>query len=126
MAEIFDILRFEVDKRQDITLPETYTEVANVDLLGAELGKYEYGVSMTHSFDSVTTSVYRRVSIDGGTTWKEFILEPSDITNNVAGSYFFFGIGVSGDLSITVQARKETTAGVLVIGAVDAYIRRVG
>jgi len=125
MAEIFDILRFEVDKRENLTIPETYTEIANVTMTDAELGDYEYGVSMTHTFDSTTTSVYRRMSSDGGVTWREFILEPSDTTDNVAGSYNFFRLQVSGDLNIIVQARKETSAGTLIVGSMDAYIRRV-
>lgn len=125
MAEIFDILRFEGDSSQDLTMTEVYQEVANVSLLGAELGTYVFDMSMVHTFDSVTTSVYRRMSIDGGATWNEFVVEPSDITDLIPDSYNFFVEGASGNLTLQIETRKETSAGVLLVKQVHASIRRV-
>lgn len=125
MAEFYDVNRFEVNIQTNQTMTEVYQEVANVEMLGAEVGTYEYGLSGVHSFDQSITSEYRRVSIDGGATWQETILEPSDTNNVRSESYQFYLQGVSGDLSLIVQARKETATGVMVVHSVNAWIKRV-
>ena len=125
MAEIFDILRFEVDKRQDLTMTDVYTEVGNVSVLGADLGTYEYGVSLTSIFDQTNKSEFIRFSTDGGTVWYELSSEPADKTDDNPSVYNFFLEGVSGDLNFQVQARKEDASGVMLIHFVDTYIRRV-
>ena len=123
--EFYDVNRFELDIATDLTMTEVYSEVTNVEMLDVEEGTYEYGMSGVHSFDQSITSVYRRMSIDGGVTWQEVILEPSDNTNIIANSYQFYIQGVSGDLSLIVQARKETVTGVLTIHSANAWIKRV-
>lgn len=125
MAEFWDINAFAVDIRANLTMTENYQEVASTELLGAELGTYEYGVSGVHSYDQANLSEYRRVSIDGGDTWSEVIMEPSDSSNVRATSYQFYVVGASGDLSIVVQGRKETATGVMTVHNVNAWIKRV-
>ena len=125
MADIFDILRFEVDKTSDLTMTDTYQEIGNVEMLDAELGTYEYGFSVTHSFDSTTTSEMFRMSLDDGATWDEYIIEPKDKTDEIFDSYNFFKVGMSGDLSLILEARQETSAGVMVVQFADVFIRRV-
>lgn len=125
MAEFFDINKFVVDIRENLTMTEVYQEVASTEMLGAELGTYEYGISGFHSYDQANLSEYRRVSIDGGATWQETILEPSDTSNVRGTSYQFYKQGVSGDLSIIVQGRKETAVGIMLVHSVNAWIKRV-
>ena len=125
MAEFYDVNRFEVDIQADQTMTETYQEIASVEMLGAEAGTYEYGISGVHSYDQSIYSEYRRISIDGGATWQETILEPSDSNNVRSTSYQFYKQGVSGDLNLIVQARKEVATGVMVVHVIHAWIKRV-
>lgn len=125
MAEYFELPRFTVDKRRDLTMTEVYQEIGNVSVLGAALGTYEYGFSMTHQYDQANLSEYVRFSIDDGVTWTEFITEPSDTTNDTPMTYNFFKEGVSGDLNIQVQARKVNATGVMTVKFIDTYMRRV-
>jgi len=123
--EIFDILRFAVDKRSDLTMTDAYTEVGNVSLDNCDMGTYEYGLSLTSIFDQTNKSEYLRFSTDGGNTWYEFSSEPADKTDDNPTSYNFFLENMSGDLNFQVQARKEDATGVMSIHFVDTYIRRV-
>ena len=125
MAEFWDVNAFAVDIRADLTMTEVYQEVASVELLGAEAGTYEYGLSGVHSYDQSIYSEYRRVSIDGGDTWQETILEPSDSSNVRSTSFQFYKTGVSGDISLIVQGRKEVVTGVMVVHSINAWIKRV-
>ncbi len=126
MAEFFDVAKSVVDiTNTDQTMTEVYQEIANVEMLGAEVGTYEFGISGRHSFDQSITSEYRQVSIDGGATWQETILEPSDSSNIRTDTYIFYLDGVSGDLSIQVQARKETATGIMIVHSINAWIKRV-
>lgn len=125
MAEYFELTRFTVDKRQDLTMTEVYQEIGNVSIAGAILGTYEYGFSMTHQYDQANLSEYIDFSTDGGVTWTEFITEPADTTDDEPLTYFFFKEGISGDLNLRVRARKVNTTGVMVVKFIDTYMRRV-
>ena len=125
MAEFFTVARFEVDKRKDLTMTDTYQEIGNISMLNAVEGTYEYGFSMTHTFDQTIKSEFVRFSIDGGVTWTEFSKEPSDLTDNIPTTYNFFKTGASGNLSIIVEARKEDAVGEMIVKFIDTYIKRV-
>ncbi len=125
MAEIFDIMRFEYDTQDDQVMTDVYQDIAMATMVGAEEGVYEYGASIIYTFTSTNTSMFRELSIDGGVTWIEFIIEPSDSSDRVGSSYFFFKGAVSGNLEIRARARKENAVGILTIETVNVYIKRV-
>lgn len=125
MAEFFDINRFEVDIRENLTMTDTYQEVGNTEMLDAELGCYEFGYSGVHSYDQINKSEYMRFSLDGGTTWQELIREPANTLDIQADSYQFYIRGISGDLSFIVQARAQDATGTMEVYSVNVWIKRV-
>jgi len=125
MAEFFDVARFEVDKRTDVSIPETYTEIGNVTMAGAEEGTYEYGFSLTWLFDQVNKSEFLRFSSDGGVIWHESNSELSDSAFEKRDAYQFYIPLSSGDLNLIVQVRKEDATGVMDVQFADTWIKRV-
>ena len=124
MAELFTILELALDKRDTLTMTETYQEVGKATMANAPAGTYEFGMSLSTTYDTAQKSKFLRFSLDDGTSWSEFESEPSDKTNIEPFTYNFFKSGVSGALSLTVQARKEDAAGVMTVNFIDTYIRR--
>jgi len=126
MAELFNILVSAVDARQNIVMTDVYQEVANVTLVGAELGDYEHMMSITSQYDQTTKSEFFRFSLDGGSTWEESQTEPKDKTDKRYISYPFVRTQVSGDLQLIIQARKEDVTGVMTVLFANAWIKRIG
>ncbi len=125
MAELFGLLNFNVDKRQNLLMSSVYGEIGNVSLLGAVVGTYEFGFSLTLNFDQANKSEFVRFSLDGGATWTEFQTDIGNSTTDTPLMYQFYKEGLSGDLSLQVEARKEDATGIMNIIFVDTWIRRV-
>ncbi len=123
--DIFDILRFEVDKTSDTTMLSTYQSVGSVTMANAVLGTYEFGMSITSKYDQTTKSKFARFSLDDGATWFEFTHEASDKTDSDPTTYSFFLEGVSGDLTLDVECRKEDATGIMIVEFADVWIKRV-
>jgi len=128
MTDIFDILTYDYVKAVDVLdLPETYTEVASLVTPTRVAGTYLYMLSLSYNFNSVNTSAFMRFSIDGGTVWTEFSREPSDKLDTVALVYAFpKEVATDGPLSLHLEMRKGTTAGVLNMEFLDLAIERKG
>lgn len=125
--EIFDILRYELDARQNLDIDDTYTEIANVTMSNAVLGDYEHTMSLTHSYDQTNSSAFFRFSIDGGVTWDESTLAPDDKLDRTFTAYSFVRVGESGNINLQIQARKEDSdVGILTVHSVNAWIKRIG
>jgi len=128
MADIFSILTYDVDKNSGLTMTDTYQDVANVTMAAPTVvnGWYEFGMSITSTFDTTTKSEFYRFSLDGGTSWNEFTHEPSDQTDEEPFVYIFPKQYTSAEaVNFIVQARKEDTAGTMLVPFADAWIKRV-
>jgi hypothetical protein len=124
MAELFDIMTYDFDKRDDqLDLPETWTEIAHVTA-DREAGTYDMSMAIHWIFDRTNKSTYVRFSVDG-TNWYEFTGEPKDKTDSNATYFAFPYAHLGGQIDLFVEIKKETGAGVLDVVHAAAWIQRV-
>ena len=123
---IWDVMTFYGDKRNDLVMSETYSDIGNFTTPDLPLGRYEFSINFTTIFDRTNKKEYFRFSIDGGVTWFEFAAETSSKIDAKAYSYSFTLEGFSGVTNMIAQARKETGAGVMDVKFSDCSIKRVG
>ena len=126
MAELFSIMTHHGDKNSNIAVQDVYNDLVNiVTPIALPLGSYEFGFSLTMTYDQVNKSEFIRFSIDGGSSWTEFQTEPSDKLDETPFMYQFFKNDISGITNMIVQARKQDAAGVMHVAFADCWIKRV-
>ena len=126
-ADIFNTLTYNYSKTVGFTVPSTtYSEVDRLEVSGIEAGTYEIRFSWTSSLDSINTSQFFRYSTDGGATWIEFIIEPSDSANVFPFTYFYPTEQGGGDFELIFQARKQNGGDTMTIDYLDLILARVG
>ena len=117
---------YDYDKTIAFTVPSTtYSEVSRLTTIDRAGGTYEVKMSWTSSLDSAVNSQFFRFSTDGGATWQEFVIEPSDTTNVYPFVYFYPFEHEGGTLEIIFQARKELAGDVMTIDYLDLIFERV-
>ena len=90
-----------------------------------DAGTYEIRMSWTSSLDSTVNAQYFRYSTDAGTTWNEFVIEPSDVNNQYPFTYFYPFQHDGGSLELIFQARKDSLPDVMTIDFLDLIFVRV-
>jgi len=127
--ELFDILRYEYNKVQDISIDTKYpdfTPVNSVVMQQADPGVYEVGVSIKWTLNTASSSGILRYSLDGGTTWYEAWEEPKDRTDD-RHAYYAFPIEVTAtqDIDFRVEMAKEASNPTMFVRFCDVFIKRV-
>ena len=127
MPDFFDVATYDYNKAQNVLdIPETYDPIVSLVTPFREEGLYEIGMALSYTFDSNTTSVYLRFSIDGGGTWTEFINEPTDSLDIVPFVYLFPKVQLEGVFDMILEMRKESGVGDLDVAFVDIWYKRIG
>jgi hypothetical protein len=97
----------------NLDLPETYTEVASLDVTQLPTGTYLLGISATYTMDTTQKSVFARFTINGGVA-EEFIKENKDITDRDAFTYMFPYVHTGdSNFDLALEFRKEDATGTL-------------
>lgn len=124
-VELLNVMTFDTIKGVSILdIGSAYQAILTLTTPSREAGKYLLGYTLTYTFDSITTSVYIRWRVDGG-TWNEFIKEPKDTTDSEPFMYFYPFDFADGIHTIDVEMRKETVAGTLNVDFIDIIFQRV-
>jgi len=111
--------------RDILDIGDTYEPIVKVTTPELSAGTVMYGMSWTYSYDANNASVYMRFSINNGSTWNEFISEPSDTTDVNANTYAFpIEVATDGALTLEVEARKETGANQFDVLFFDVWIEK--
>lgn len=96
-----------------ITTSDTYVSLAELITPTREAGTYEIKISTTFTYNSISKSAYFRWSIDGGTNWEEFSVEPKDFTDKKAMSYSFPYPYLGGVMDIKLECKCEASSDTL-------------
>ncbi len=125
--ELFDILTLDYDKGgPSLNIGDVYVPITEIITPVRPAGIYEFGISMTWTYDRTNRSAYMRYSTNGGTSWNDFIAEPKDSTDANAMYYAYPRIlAADGIQQLRVESRKETGAGTLDINFADCWIKRI-
>ena len=109
-----------------ITSNNGYQDIASLTTLVAEIDEvYEITFSATFNYDSIKRSALFAWSIDGGTTFEEFSIEPKDKTDQKALGYTFpHKVSVKGAIQLVLQAKCENTGDVLTIDYANIIAER--
>ena len=126
MPELFDVLTYDYEKVSDLLdIPDTYIQALSMLTPDRVPGVYEFGIALTHHFNTAAKSIYLRYSLDGGVIWTEFIGEPSDATNQTPSFYQYPIDHAGGVFDILIEIRIEDVVGELDVYFLDAWVRRV-
>ncbi len=108
-----------------LDIEDTWTDVCTVESAENPHATFEFKMSTSFTLDSAIHSAFFRFSIDGGSTWDEITLEPSDVTNKQSPTYFFpKDVLKNAGVSLILQARKEDAADVMTILYADVIIEK--
>ena len=125
MADIFSILTYDFDKQSVPNLSDVFQTVASVTLLGAVAGTYEIGYSFQVDFNGTKGKpLYFRL---GGTYGDptEFSTVSEQNADKKNRFYAFPKVHAGGDITVSLDMRKDATIGTLDVDFVDTMIRRV-
>lgn len=123
----FGLFTYDYDKRSNLTIPETYTEIGNVTTpVARRPGVYYVAFSVAYVFADVNDSAYFQFRINGSAFY-EFILEPSDQTDRLSFIYNFpFVLDTEQVCVVELQSRKsDVAASTLSIEFADTVFQRV-
>ncbi len=123
---IWDVMTFYGDKRNDLVMSDVYADVGNFTTPDLPIGRYDFSMSFTTLFDRNNFKEFFRFSTDGGLNWNEFASTTSSKIDAKAYTYNFTKENYSGVTHMIVQARKETGAGDMTVQFSDCSIKRVG
>jgi len=116
---------YEFDKKIDVNLPITWTDLGTVNIASHPAGIYQYLVSFTFVLDSINSSGEFRYSIDGGSTWFEFSIEPKDINNTQPYTHVFpYEATEDEGLSLMLQGQKQDAGDTLIVQFSDVAIEK--
>ncbi len=94
-----------------LDVPDTYTQIAELDLGNPPAGVYNITFSSSFQFKDTKNSVFARFRMNESDTWVEFRQEPKDKTDLRSFTYVFPYEHPDGDpLKIQVQMKKEQDA----------------
>ena len=103
---------------------ETYLPVVSLLTPDIPAGTYEFKLAFTWSLNAATRSMYFQFSLDGGTSWTEWVSEPKDSTDDIPFSYFFPFAHPGGILDCRLESRLENAADNGLISFSDIIIDR--
>ncbi len=125
----FNELSYDLDKRSNLVMTDTWQTIAEVvtkekAVIGAE---YEIGFSIASTYDQITKSEMFQISYDGGSTWMDFSEEPKDKTNITPRAFINVtdAITVAEKKHVILQAKKETSTGIMKIIRSLVWVKRV-
>jgi len=107
---------YDYEKVKDqVTTSATYAPLASMVTPDRIAGTYEIKISATFTYDTITKSAYFRWSIDGGTNWEEFNVEPKDTTDKKALDYSFPMEHLGGAKDIRLEYKCEADGNTLTV-----------
>ena len=101
-----------------------YADLATLVTPARDAGVYEIKFSTTFSYDSTSRSAYFQWSLDGGTAWEEFRIEPKDVTDVKALDYSFPFNHTGGVMNIQLQGRCENASDTLEVRFANIVFER--
>ena len=114
---------YEYNKVQNVNVPDAnYTQVNRLTRVNVPVGLYELKIAFAYNYSNNSTSVFYRVSLDGGQTWKEYSKEPKDTTDTELVYYGFPQEITTGDIDFILEIRQETSGHTLTILDCDLII----
>jgi len=113
----YDFVSKGIPDGQPIVITSTtYTDMAILFTPVREIGIYEITLSWTFDYDSTNKSAFFQWSIDGGTNWEEFHIEPKDKTDKRPVSYTFpYTHPTNSTMDIILQGKCEASANTLTV-----------
>ncbi len=94
-----------------LDVPDTYTQIAELDLGNPSGGVYNITFSSSFQFQDTKNSVFARFRMNDADTWVEFRQEPKDKTDLRSFTYVFPYEHTDGEqLKIQVEMQKESGA----------------
>ena len=116
---------YEYEKSINVTILETWTDIGELDIATNPYAIYEYKFAVAFSLDSIVNSALFRYSIDGGVTWTNAQIEPSDVLNEYNVSYFFpKEVAENAGLKFIMQAMKESNGDTMIVSFADVVIEK--
>jgi len=107
-----------------LDLPESYTNVATLDVALMPAGIYVLNITSTYQLDLVNKSVFAQFSVNAGAP-EEFRKEPKDNTDREAFSYAFpYTHTNTVDFHCSLDFRKEDANGTLDVLFANIWVER--
>lgn len=125
-VELFNVLAYTSDKQSVPNLGSTFQTVASVTMVGAEAGEYAVGYAFELDYNGTKNQpVYFRM---GGTfgSVTEFSSQADQDADHKNRFYMFPKTHAGGDITVSLDMRKDAAIGTLDVDFVDVIIHRVG
>jgi len=101
--------------KDQVTTSDAYAPLVSMATPAREAGTYEIKISSTFTYNTTGKSAFFRWSIDGGTNWEEFSVEPKDVTDKKALSYDFPYEHLGGAIDIRLEFKCESASNTLTV-----------
>ena len=106
-----------------LDIGDAYEDVIELITPLRSAGVYVYNIAVTYTYNRTNSSVFVRVSNDGGATWVELIEEPKDKTDKNPLFYAYpKQIAADEVLKLKVQMKKEAGGATLDVNFADVWI----
>ena len=113
------------DGGNPITIKTTaYANIAELVTPIRDAGVYSITFSITFDYNSTNKSAYFQWSIDSGTTWEEFRVEPKDATDKKALHYEFPHEHTGGSFNLKLMGKCENSSNTLSVDYANIVIER--